>query len=324
MSDPRTTKAIEASDHDELLRIVDGHCTGHRWEALVDLRVLLDHAGTRGKQLWGVDAHIRYRLALEAPPGVAAVAVLEGPARYGLGPLTEVIANRHTFAELDPFLPPGRDRTLIAHERAIAGDTIDIETIDPNVLELPPRLQPWEPAYSLPEYKSDRVESHPPDSPEMTAVDLPDAPTEIEDPQTAAALLGLVTPWVEESNGRAQVSCVEGDGFQAIRALGPARARFALLEPALALGLMAWAASSGGAHGRRRGGAAGRFSAWWTLASLGDLDWPATPDDIADVAAHLTWLAWSDLAPPTGWNLSLAIEDRTEGLAWAIAAVDGV
>jgi hypothetical protein len=87
---------------------------------------------------------------------------------------------------------------------------------------------------------------------------------------------------------------------------------------------MAWAAASGGAHGRRRGGAAGRFSAWWTLASLGDLDWPATPDQIAEVAGNLNWVAWSDLAPSTGWNLSVAVEDRREGLAWAIAAVDSV
>ena len=31
---------------------------------------------------------------------------------------------------------------------------------------------------------------------------------------------------------------------------------------------MAWTAASGGAHGRRRGMAAGRFSAWWTAAAL--------------------------------------------------------
>lgn len=324
MSGSRTREAIEASDHDSLLRIVDRLCAAHGWDALLELRVLLQDAVTRGKQLWGVDAHIRYRLALEGPPALAAAAVLEGPARFGLGPLTEVVANRHQFAELDQFLPPGPERSLIAHERAIAGEIIDAGNIDSTVLELPLRLLPWEPAYSLPEYKEDRVESHPPDSPDMAGVELPDSPPEVDDPQATSALLGLVTPWIEESNGRAQVSCIEGDSLQAIRALGPARVRFAPIDPPLALGLMAWAASSGGAHGRRRGGAAGRFSTWWTLASLGALDWPATPEDVADVARNLTWVAWSDLAPSTGWNLNLAIEDRRERLAWAIAAVDSV
>ena len=45
-------------------------------------------------------------------------------------------------------------------------------------------------------------------------------------------------------------------------------ARLAVLTPAEALAWLAWAGASGGAHGRRRGNAIGRFGAWWVLAAL--------------------------------------------------------
>jgi hypothetical protein len=320
----RIHDAIEGSDTDELIRIIDGHCAARNWDALVGLRTLLAEALTRGRQLWGVDQHIRYRLALEGPPELAARAVIEGQARFALGPLTEVVANRHTFADLEHFLPGSPERALIGHERALAGEIIDPDSIDQTVVELPIAISSWEPTYPRPEYKADRVESHPPDLPSMEIVLLPAEATSIDDPDTTTALLGLVTPWVEESNGRAQVSAVEGEAAEAIRALGPTQVRLAPISPDLAIASMAWAAGSGGAQGRRRGGVAGRLAAWWTIAALSGLDWPPDPDELGGAAAELQWLAWSDLAAPTGWNLNLAIEDPIEGLSWAITAVDAI
>jgi hypothetical protein len=320
----RTHDAIEGSDTDELVRIVDGHSATKDWEALVTLRTLLAEALTRGRQLWGVDQHIRYRLALEGPPDLAARAVVEGPARFALGPLTEVAANRHSFRDLEPYLPPGPERSLIAHERALAGEQIDPAAIDPTVLELPVTLATWEPPYPRPEYKSDRVESHPPDLPPMEGLTLPEHAEPVDDPEATNALLGLVAPWVEESNGRAHAVATEGEAGDAIRALGPTRVRHGRLSATQAMAWMAWAAGSGGARGRRRGGAAGRFAAWWTASALAGLDWPPDPDDLGRAAAELQWFAWSDLAAPTGWNLNLAIEDPIEGLSWAISAVDAV
>ncbi len=320
----RTHEAIEGSDTDELLRVIDGHCAAKSWEALVGLRTLLAEALTRGRQLWGVDQHIRYRMALEGPPELAARSVVEGPARFALGPLTEVAANRHTFLDLEPHLPAGPERSLIAHERALAGESIDPAMIDQTVLELPIALAGWEPSYPRPEYKSDRVESHPPDLPPMEVLTLPEQATSVDDPETTTALLGLVAAWVEESNGRAQAVAVDGDAADAIRALGPSRVRHARIEASQAMAAMAWAAGSGGAQGRRRGGAAGRFAAWWTATALTGLDWPPDPDELGRAAAELQWFAWSDLAAPTGWNLNLAIEDPIEGLSWAISAVDAV
>ncbi len=320
----RTRDAIEGSDTDELIRIIDGHCAARSWEALVTLRTQLAEALTRGRQLWGVDQHIRYRLALEGPPDLAARAVVEGPARFALGPLTEVAANRHTFRDLAPYLPPGPERSLIAHERVLAGEKVDAVDIDENVIELPLTLAIWEPSYRRPEYKSDRVESHPPDLPPMDNLTLPDHADPVDDPEATNALLALVAAWVDESNGRAHAVAAEGEPGDAIRALGPSRVRQGRLSPAQAMSWMAWAAGSGGARGRRRGGAAGRFAAWWTVAALAGVEWPTDPDDLGRAAAELQWFAWSDLAAPTGWNLNLAIEDPIEGVSWAISAVDAV
>lgn len=320
----RTHEAIEGSDTDDLLRIIDGHSAAKNWQALVDLRTLLAEALTRGRQLWGVDQHIRYRLALEGPPELAAQAVVEGPARFALGPLTEVVANRHSFLDLEPHLPAGPERSLIAHERVLAGEHIDPMRIDQTVLELPITLASWEPSYQRPEYKPDRVESHPPDLPSMEVLTLPDQAIPVDDPEATTALLGLVAAWVEESNGRAQAAAAEGEAADSIRALGPSRVRHGRISAAQAMAWMAWAAGSGGARGRRRGGAAGRFAAWWTVSALAGIDWPPDPDELGRAAAELQWFAWSDLAAPTGWNLNLAIEDPIEGLSWAITAVDAV
>ena len=87
---------------------------------------------------------------------------------------------------------------------------------------------------------------------------------------------------------------------------------------------MAWAGASGGAHGRRRGMAYGRFGAWWATAAVAGLadDWPLSADEIGEAAAELRWVAWDAGEPQTGWTLRLAVEDPAFGVAWAVAAVD--
>ena len=87
---------------------------------------------------------------------------------------------------------------------------------------------------------------------------------------------------------------------------------------------IAWAGASGGAHGRRRGAASGRFSAWWLLGALGDYtdDWPVDPDMLGQFANELRWYRWDAFEPTVGWSLQLAVEDPDEDVAWAIAALD--
>ena len=117
---------------------------------------------------------------------------------------------------------------------------------------------------------------------------------------------------------------VQGDVGDAIASLGVERARLARIEPAGALAVMAWTAASGGAHGRRRGMAAGRFNAWWTVASLADLteDWPLSPGEVGDAAQSLAWFLWDVEEAVSGWSLNLAASDAESGLSWALTSYD--
>ncbi len=315
MTDQRTLDAIEASDTDQLLRIIDGHCKSRDWNALDDIRMRCQEAVRRGKQLWGVDEHVRYRIALEAPPDRAGIVLGEGRARFALGPLSEVAASNNTWGDLAPHLPAGPERLTVAAERIIRGDDVD-ETV-----ELP-RLQPWEPTYATAQYKSDRVETPQPKLPPLRAVDLPTAVVRFDDHETEAALNDLVEPWIDQSNGRSQTASVEGGCLEAIAALGPPRVQVGDLDPAQAMSQMAWAAASGGAHGKRRGAAAGRYLAWWAVATMADLDWPAPPDRVGEAVQRMTWMWFDDFSPPGGWAFRLAVADPELSVAWAISASD--
>lgn len=317
MISSRAIDAIEVSDVDELLRVVDGLCEIQEWDRLVELKLRCREAVGRGKQLWGVEEHIRYRLALEAPGEWAGAAVSEGVSRFALGPLPEVAASTKSWAELEPHLEDGPWRGVTAAERVIRGDDDTAPIAD-----LPRRLLEWEPEYLLATYKSDKVEAPSPSIPDVEEIDLPAEVTELDDPQSEGALFDLVQPWVNESNGRYETSAVEGIALDAIRALGPTRARVGSITSKEALAWMAWAGSSGGAHGRRRGAAAGRYGAWWAIATLCDLDWPPDPDRMGEAVGRLRYFWFDDGSPGMGWELRLAIEDPHGGLAWAIAALD--
>lgn len=318
MISQRAIDAIEVSDVDELLRVVDGLCKSSEWDELVDLKQRCREAVSRGKQLWGVEEHIRYRLALEAPAIWAGAALNEGVARFALGPLPEVAASTKTWAELEPHLDNGPWRSVTAAERVVRGDS-GVEEIP----DLPRRLMDWEPAYPLATYKSNKVET--PSPPPVRVADAPlpgSRPETIDDPQSEGALFDLIQPWVTDSNGRHEVATVEGDEKTAVRALGLTRARLGAMRADEALAWMGWAGASGGAHGRRRGAAAGRFGAWWAIAALCDLDWPPDPDEVGAAVGRLGYCWFDDGSPGTGWELRVAISDPSTGLAWVITATD--
>ncbi len=315
----RATEAIESTDTDELLRIINGLVSGQSWDELLALRAHCHEAVTRGKQVWGVEEYIRYRLALEGPPSLAGAVVSEGAARFTLGPLPEVAASTKTWAEMSRFITPGPHRQTFAAERVVLGEPV--EGAD---TELPGHLLDWEPSYPVATYKPDKVEAPSPPIPKPEAMELPDDHTPIEDPHSMDALADLVEPWTDQSNGRCQTVAVEGGQIQVIRALGLRDTRVAPLKSQEALQWMAWAGASGGAHGRRRGAAAGRYLAWWTIAMLADLEWPAEPEAIGETVDRLDWAWFDDGSPESGWVLRLAVSDETAGLAWAISAVDVV
>lgn len=322
MIDERALRAIEASDTDELIRVVDGYVDSRQWETMAALRRRCDEAVGRGKQVWAVSEYVRFRFALDAPGEWAGPAVSEGGARFTLGPLPEVAASTKTWGELDPYLSPGPHRAMTAHERVLRGETLESADVDRMVLEMPLQLTPWEPDYPLATYKADRVESPTPYLPSPPTTTLYGTGASIPANEGARALLSAVEHWVETSNGRAQASCVEGDAGAAVASLGVGRAGIEQVEPRLALAWIAWAAADGGAHGRRRGAAAGRFNAWWAAHELAGLEWPPEPAELGEAVDALRWYMWTDGSPDTGWALRVATESPSTGLAWALAAVD--
>jgi hypothetical protein len=215
----------------------------------------------------------------------------------------------------------------VAHERAIRGEAIDPSTLAamPPVLDIPAALQPWEPAYPLSAYTEHGAEHpEPPTSGELIEVAAGTGGEVVGDDATELALRLTVEAWTAASTGRAEVVCVEGGHLDALGALGVRSARVVEVPAGEALARLAWAAASGGAHGRRRGMAIGRFSMWWLLGALGDLhdDWPPTNADIEHLLAALRWYRWDAHEPPGGWRLQLLVADTQEAVAWAINAAD--
>ncbi|MGI8407544.1 MAG: DUF6183 family protein [Actinomycetota bacterium] len=322
MSD-RVAELIEAADMNALLRVVDGFCSSKRWDDLIDLADRCEEALERGKQLWPIAAHVDYRIALEAP-GAYAAEVLESPlGRFALGPFTEVAASTHSWADLAPFLEAEHTAAYVAQERVLRGEDLTAaEGTHPEVLELPLELLDLEPHYSLATYRSNLVEIADPWSPRPLSHMEPQQAPELQEPDIEHALLELVTPWTAESNGAARAAVVEGPVGAAISRIAWNELRVVQIDPPEAMKLMAWAAASGGAHGRRRGAAFGRSLAWHTSAILSDLAWPVEPGDLSVEMQRLNWFRWDEAATEEGWNLRLAVEDPDNGWAAAIGATD--
>lgn len=326
MPEDSLTPLIEGSDLAGLIRAIDGICARREWAELIALRDRCDEAVKRGKQLWAVSQFAEYRLALEAPAELAASVMTDGRGRFSLGPLWEVAASKHTWAELEPYLDVPTIRALTGHERSIQGDSVVEDDIDTSILEIPVRIQSWEPSYPTAKYTSDRA-TFPDDifDIEMTWTDLGEPIEAQPDDEVSDALLALVQPWWEDSQGKAEVVTVDGTIEDAIRVLGPHRVRIADVSLHTALEAMAWAGASGGGHGRRRGTPVGRAGAWWVLLELlGYDDVPEDPSGLGEEADGIRWALWDPGDRVGGWNLHIGIEDPDDGIAWVLSAVDAV
>jgi hypothetical protein len=341
----RTGELVATGDLDALVDHVGHLCTVGDWEGLWDLRRRCRSAHERGHQLWPIASLVEYRCALDGPAAWSARAVEEGAGTWTLGPLPEVAATTHRFADLAPSLSPGPPAAQLARECAGGGEDLtgpdaapwrDLLGVDDGV---PLCLQAWEPRYPAPTYHPSAAEfPAPPPLPPQAYRPLPSSRADrssgrspddlqgqlVEDPVATAALRDLTAGWATgwDTGATARVVAVEGDAALAIAATCPTADRVAPLSCAQALERMVWAAASGGDTGRRRGLAAGRFDAWWTIVALAgaDDDWPLPPDEVGEMASALRWFTFVDPHHPTGWHLRLAAEDPEEGIAWALAA----
>lgn len=333
MTDDALDELIHRADLDGLVRLIDARCEHHDWDGLRRIRDRARVAVATGRQLWPASTLAEYRIALHAPAPWAVGVLTDDAGRFTIGPLSEVIAQHHTWEELAPELAARSDEVglrarFVAHERALRGDVVDDDELTgfPAVLEIPVAPRPWEPAYPVATYHDGGGEFPSPPAPSVgPVVDLPTTRAEtLDDPDVDGAVRHLVESWWVEGQGRVETTCVEGDAPAAVGALGLRRARFAALDAADALAWLGWAGASGGGHGRRRGAAAGRDGAWWVLGALGDLhhEWPPTDDAVEDLLADLRWWWWDADEPATGWALRLAVEDTAGGIAWAFNAGD--
>lgn len=338
-------RAVEAGDLDELGRTIDGLCASGSWDALLDLRDRCDRAVERGRQLWPAARHAEYRLALEAPGRWAAAVLVEGAGRFAPGPLPEVAASTHSWGDLAPHLPPGPPAATFLHERVVRGEDLTaVEMPGPDVLELPPVLQGWEPAYAVAVYRPDHGEFPAPPVPRLAPMPSARAGASGSGGRPdagGAALAALVEHWREESEAVVDVVVVdpvaspvaagrigpgtggEPPGCAAVAALRPPDPHGAEVEGRTAMALMAWAAACGGVHGRRRGAAAGRLDAWMAVAAIGGAgEWPLDPTGVGAALGALRWTVWDPGGAGAPWSLHLAVDDPRTGRAWAISARD--
>ena len=316
---------VEIGDVDELIRATDRMVDARDWASLVTLRDRCRKAVERGKQLWPAANHVEYRLALEAPAEFAARMLTDIAGQFGLGPLAEVAAARHDWADLAPYVPGTPTAVMCMHERVVRGDdlrAVSVASFDP--LELPRALCDWEPVYPLAEYHShDAQFPAPPPTAPGSSVEVRPGAVPIPHTGVARTLRDLVHPWT--ADGDATAVTVAGDVRDVVGVLDGPEVRLTELTLADALAWLGWAGASGGAHGRRRGAAAGRLDVWMVLSELVDLalDWPPDPDELGRRAGALRWYVWDSVGiGASGWVLRMAVEDPERGLAHALSAHD--
>ncbi len=314
---------VHRADLDGLVRHVDDACSAREWDHLLTIRNAARRAVDSGRQLWPIATLANQRLALWAPSPLAARAFDDTARTFMPGPVSEIVAVHHSWDDLTPHLSDGHDRALVAYERALRGDDIDGD--EPELLDVPFALQSWEPRYEVASYTDDGVDFPAPSiETDWDAVACERTAT-IDDDPTIDTFRRMMEPWTAQSNGTARCIVVEGDETDALGTLGFDNAFVSPVTPQEGLALLAWAAASGGAHGKRRGAATGRSEAWWLMAVFAGLDdeWPCEPSEFGDVVESCEWFVFrNDEAPTVGWGLHLVVVDPEEGLAVAFDATD--
>jgi hypothetical protein len=316
---------IQRADLDGLVRHVDDTCSSRDWDHLLRIRDDARNAVKTGRQLWPIATLANYRLALWAPAHLAVRALDDAARTFMPGPVSEILALHNSWEDLEPHLEFTHDRSLVAYERALRGDVIPPH--EDHALEIPFAPAPWEPPYALASYNDDGVVDDMPSlSLKWHTVDTREADA-LED-DTVPAFARMMEPWTAHSNGVSRAVVVDGEIEDAFGALGLHDVSFSQMTTHNALQWLTWAASSGGAHGKRRGVATGRSEALWLLATFTGLDdsWPRSFAELGDVITNQLefFVFTADKHSAQGWWLQLAVVDPNEGLTAAFIARDFV
>ena len=338
MNDEDLDPLIDRADLDGLVRLIDARCETRDWEGLFRIRERARLATETGRQVWPATTLAEYRLALHADTKWAAKVLQEDGGRFTIGPLTEVVAQNHSWSALKELLTDGPRSAFIAHERVIRGEAIERADVGDvlDVLDLPLELQTWEPSYPIATYSDDGIDAPSPsdvwrhDWTEIEADEIFDDMI-VDDPFVRDALRSLVEPWTSSSGGQASSVVVDGTVNDAMSALGHQTFRVTPLTTEQALQWLAWCGSSGGAHGRRRGAALGRFGVWWLLAAIGGFteDWDELRDtgalshEVGDTAQALRWYR-VDIEGHHPFELNLVAEDPDNDITVALLAHDRI
>ena len=313
---------IHRADLDALVRHVDDTCAARDYDHLLRVRDAARSAVETGRQLWPIATLANYRLALWAPAHLAVRALDDAARQFMPGPVSEILAVHHQWEQLSEHLEPGHDRSLTAYERALRGDRIADD--EARVLDIPFDPAPFEPQYPLARYDDDGLIEEFPARATSSTVTTGRESVPLDD-DTVEAFRDMMRPWTTQSNGAARAVVVEGGLAEACGAISSGTVRTGRVTADDALAMLAWAASSGGAHGKRRGGAGGRSEALWLLSVFAGLqdDFPDSLPELGAVVAGCEFHVFeNDETPTDGWGFHLVIVDPSEGISAALSAHD--
>ena len=327
MSDDDLAELVEIGDLDELLRAdrsaVRRACSGRSSSSSATGAGRRSNAASscgRPRTTWSTASRSR-------PPGEFAARMLTDVAGlFGLGPLAEVAAAGHEWADLAPFVPRDPDGGDVRARTGAAGRGPDRRRR--SVVPIRSRCR----ACSATGNRRTRSPSTGPTTRRsrrrrrcraVTAIEADPAAEPIVHSGVARTLRDLVHPWT--ADGDATTAAVRGDVRGAIGALDGPEVRLVEVDLADAIAWSGWAGASGGAPrptarcgggpARRLDGAVGARRARRGLA--------------AGSGRPRAAVRTSPLVPvgrgrdrPDGLGTAVAVEDPDRGLAFALRAHD--